>query len=124
MMTQTAHRYIPIIGLALLMWTGTGLAQNAAMTAEDRLSLLYQPRFDYTETGEPIIRVHLKDAEDSIQFTPDQAIKVMPNGEGGPEIRLPGKKPYTVTISEAEAGTCITRVVMPPPTPTTTCSPS
>jgi SpoIID/LytB domain protein len=94
------------------MWTGTGLAQNAAMTAEDRLSLLYQPRFDYTETGEPIIRVHLKDAEGSIQFTPDQAIKVMPNGDGGPEIRLPGKKPYTVTISEAEAGTYTHHVVV------------
>ena len=96
-------RWAVWIALSVL-GSGSSWAQNAAMTAEDRLSLLYQPRFDYTDEGEPVIRVHLKDADQSVTFTPSQAINVLPNGEGGPSIRLPGGRKYTVSISDAEPG--------------------
>lgn len=108
-----AIRHLLFLGVFVsLCAPGTALGQNAAMTAEDRLALLYQPRFDYTENGEPIIRVHLRDAEDAISFTPNQPIRVMPNGEGGPEIFLPGNKKYIVTIEDAESGAYTHHVVV------------
>ncbi len=40
----------------------------------------------------------------TIRFTPDRQIRVLPQGEGGPEILLPGNIEYTVKISKARAG--------------------
>ena len=95
-----------------MLWSGGAAGQNSAMTAEDRLSLLYQPRFDYTDEGEPIIRVHLKNAEKSVSFTPSQPILVLPNGEGGPSVRLPGNRTYSVSISDAEPGSYTHHVIV------------
>ena len=95
-----------------MLWSGGAAGQNSAMTAEDRLSLLYQPRFDYTDEGEPIIRVHLKNAEKTVSFTPSQPILVLPNGEGGPSVRLPGNRTYSVSISDAEPGSYTHHVIV------------
>jgi stage II sporulation protein D len=91
--------------------TQSSFATNAALSAEDRRSLLYLPQFDFTEKGDPIIRVHLLNATKTITFTPTQAIRVMPDGEGGPEFHLPGQVKYTVTIVDGQEGTYEHKVI-------------
>lgn len=82
----------------------TAAAQQRELTSSDRLALLYAPQLNFTREGDPLIRVSIYDGRSSFEFTPDRAIRVLPIGEGGPEIELPGKVKYTVEIGEAKPG--------------------
>lgn len=88
-----------------LMAPAPAAAQQRELTSEDRLALLYAPQLNFTRDGDPIIRVSIFDERDAFEFTPDRAIRVLPIGEGGPEIELPGKVTYRVSISQSKQGT-------------------
>ena len=90
--------------LAMVLFAAPLRAQDANLTASDRHSLLYTPQFHFTDGGDPIIRVHLRDAEKSIEFTPSEDIVVLPSGEGGASIRLPGRVRYTMRIEDSSPG--------------------
>jgi SpoIID/LytB domain protein len=79
-------------------------AQTRELTSADRLALLYAPQLSFTRDGDPLIRVGIIEGVDAVRFTPDRDIRVLPHGEGGPSIRLPGGKQYTVRIQDAEPG--------------------
>lgn len=102
-------------GLVLLVFTlvslGTlaatarhGQAQGRELSTADRLALLYAPQLNFTRGGDPLIRIGLMEGRDTMQFTPSHPIRVMPQGEGGPEIRLPGGVTYTVTMTDSRPG--------------------
>ncbi len=82
---------------------GAGAAQPTLSTA-DRLRMLYAPQLSFTAAGDPLIRLGLLEDVRSAKFTPNEPIRVLPNGEGGPEVELPGGKTYTVSISKAKPG--------------------
>jgi SpoIID/LytB domain protein len=79
-------------------------AQTRELTSTDRLALLYAPQLNFTRGGDPLIRVGIVEGRKKIEFTPDREIRVLPIGEGGPEIELPGRTKYTVEISKSKAG--------------------
>lgn len=81
-----------------------GMAQQRELTSTDRLALLYAPQLNFTRDGDPMIRVGIVEGRKSFQFTPDRTIRVLPIGEGGPEVELPGNTTYEVTISNTKKG--------------------
>jgi SpoIID/LytB domain protein len=93
-----------LLVIAMIAFVFPALGQSANLTGNDRHSLLYTPQFHFTEDGDPIIRVHLRDADKSVEFTPSEDILVLPSGEGGASIRLPGRIRYTMKISDSTPG--------------------
>lgn len=93
-----------LILLALVALASPATSQTRELTSADRLALLYAPQLNFTRGGDPLIRVGIVEGRTAIEFTPDREIRVLPIGEGGPEIELPGKTKYTVEISDSDAG--------------------
>lgn len=94
-----------IIFVALALAFTSAHAQTRELTASDRLALLYAPQLNFSREGDPIIRVGIAEGRKSVQFTPTMPIRVLPTGEGGPEIELPAKKTYTVSAKTSKTGT-------------------
>jgi SpoIID/LytB domain protein len=86
------------------LWTLPSHAQQRELTQGDQLALLYAPQLEFTPSGDPRIRVGLVQDRDAVTFTPSHPIRVMPRGDEGAEIRLPGQQTYRLEISEAEPG--------------------
>ncbi len=103
---RSARRAIwaALVVLVTCVFAAPAAAQQRELTAADRLAILYAPQLNFTPDGDPIIRVAIKQGADKVEFTPSEAIRVLPQGEGGPEVDLPGGKTYTVTISHARPG--------------------
>ncbi len=83
---------------------GSVPGQAQELSASDRLAMLYAPKLTFTRDGDPTIRVGIIEGRTSVTFTPDRTIRVLPSDEGGPEIRLSGKKPCTVTATNPKSG--------------------
>ncbi len=102
------HRVSKGIGLliALLIVSAArpSPAQQRELTTSDRLAILYAPQLDFTENGDPFVRVGLMEGRQSIEFTPSRPIRVMPRGDEGAEIVLPADRTYRVDIRNGEAG--------------------
>lgn len=100
------HRIAALLTLLIVATLSpqTTFAQSRELTSTDRLALLYAPQLNFTREGDPMVRVMVVDGRDEVQFTPDLPIRVLPIGEGGPEIELPANVKYTVTISDSKSG--------------------
>ena len=98
------HQFAIAALLALSATSAAVTAQQRELTSADRLAMLYAPQLNFTREGDPLVRVSIYDESTKFEFTPDRDIRVMPIGEGGPEIELPGKIKYTVTIEQSRAG--------------------
>ncbi|MGM0557977.1 MAG: SpoIID/LytB domain-containing protein [Myxococcota bacterium] len=96
--------YPVVLALLLIGLTSTALAQQRELTSSDRQAILYAPQLNFTTDGDPIIRVGIMQDREEVEFTPSESIRVLPQGEGGPEIVLPGNKKYTVSIEQGEPG--------------------
>jgi SpoIID/LytB domain protein len=94
-----------LVGLILVVVALPASAQQRELTAADRLAILYTPQLNFTPEGDPIIRVGILEGKNKVEFTPTESIRVLPQGEGGAEVVLPGKKTYTVEMSDQKAGT-------------------
>lgn len=99
--------------LALITLTTLSLAQSprhalgqqaTEMSTADRLRLLYSTQLNFTSEGDPLIRLGLMEEAETIQITPSEPVRILPSGEGGPEIEVPGDKTLTITRSQARAG--------------------
>ena len=90
---------------ALILWPSLGWSQASPVPTKDRLKLLYSSQLSFTPQGDPIIRLGLLQNEQVISFTPNEPIRVLPNGEGGPEVELPGGRTYKVSIQKGQPGT-------------------
>lgn len=92
------------LALMAFLCASSAFAQQRELTSADRLSLLYAPQLNFTRDGDPLVRVSIFDGRTSFEFTPDRDIRVLPIGDGGPEIELPGNTTYTVTIGDSKPG--------------------
>ncbi|MFB6352017.1 MAG: SpoIID/LytB domain-containing protein, partial [Bradymonadaceae bacterium] len=88
----------------ILAISPTAAAQQTELTTADRLAILYAPQLDFTEAGDPMIRVGLVEGRETIHFTPSKPIRVMPRGSEGAEVVLPADHRYTVRVSDSEPG--------------------
>ncbi|MFW6058106.1 MAG: SpoIID/LytB domain-containing protein, partial [Persicimonas sp.] len=99
-------RRVSLVVLVASVWLSAtwASAQQRELSSADRLAVLYASQLNFTSEGDPIIRVGILEGEKKIEFTPTESIRVMPLGESGPEVVLPGEQTYTVEISESKPG--------------------
>lgn len=93
-----------VLSLSFVSQVFQAAAQGREMSTADRVAMLYAPQLNFTRDGDPLINLGLLEGRNSVEFTPSQPIRVMPQGEGGPEIHLPANVTYTVSISDSNAG--------------------
>ena len=93
-----------MVAMWLLGGPGVAQAQQTELTTADRLAILYSPQIDFTDRGDPMIRVGLMEGRDEVSFVPSKPIRVMPRASEGAEMVLPAGHRYTVEISESEPG--------------------
>ena len=82
----------------------TATAQQGELSTADRIAMLYAPQLNFTRDGDPLMRLGILEGREEVEFTPSEAIRLMPQGPGGPELELPGGVTYTVTIEDGEPG--------------------
>ena len=106
-MTPPPHhsRAWALLSCVALLWPVASHAQSSPVPTKDKLKLLYSSQLSFTPEGDPVIRLGILQDERAIEFTPNESIRVLPNGEGGPEIELPGGRAYSVKIEKSQAGT-------------------
>ena len=93
-----------LLAIAFTLVPNVSDAQQRELTSSDRLAILYSPQLNFTSEGDPVIRVGLMEDRDRVEFTPSESIRVLPQGQGGPEIHLPGNRTYTVSVVEGKPG--------------------
>jgi SpoIID/LytB domain protein len=83
------------------------IAQNVDgedFTRRDRTALLYQTKFLFTRENVPIVTVALVEGETSIQFESDGPLDFLPEGVGGPSVRVgKGRTTCTARLEEGLA---------------------
>jgi stage II sporulation protein D len=106
--TVAGRTWLPVLVAVAVAVTGMGRAERAEayeLTTADRVAMLYTPQLEFSVEGDPLIKIGLIEGEEAIRFTPSGPIRVLPLGEGGPEMALPGGQEYTVTRVEGRPGT-------------------
>ncbi|MEO1266456.1 MAG: SpoIID/LytB domain-containing protein [Myxococcota bacterium] len=107
MRVDVRHPHIPwgVLATAAMMLT-TNLAQSDPLPTQtaDRTAMFYAPQFNFTRSGEPLIHVGVMQGSNKAEFSSRDPIQVLPLGEGGPEINLPGGRTYTVKLDQGKPG--------------------
>ena len=99
-------RHVPLLAVILtvaLLASPAG-AQRHELSTADRLRMLYTTQLTFTPEGDPIVRLGLLEGEKRILFTPNEDFRVLPSGDSGPVIELPGGRQYTVSIADNKPG--------------------
>lgn len=103
---NTPRKFVGLVVLVIGFCVSAAAdAQQRELTNEDRLAILYAPQLDFTQRGDPMIRVGLLEGRDEIEFEPTEPIRVMPRGDQGAEVVLPADTTYEVSISDSKGGT-------------------
>ena len=107
---MSSHSTRALSALALLLITclispSPVTAQRHDLSTADRLRMLYTTQLTFTPEGDPMVRLGLLEGEDELVFTPSETIRVLPAGDSGPVIELPGKHTYRASISQGKPGT-------------------
>ena len=74
----------------LAAWAvGAGARARAAdeFSGADKLRSLYSAEFRFTEQGEPVVPVAIIEGATEVTITGDGGLRLLPEGDGGPEIR-------------------------------------
>lgn len=95
---------LPLLLLWLMCATSPLSAQQAELSTADRLRMLYTTQLTFTVGGDPVIRLGLMEGVTSMEFTPSEPIRVLPNGERGAVVELPADKTYRVSVSDPSPG--------------------
>lgn len=79
--------------------------QTKELTSVDRLAMLYTKQLNFTAEGEPLVRIRVADALQSVELSSTAPIYVLTQSSGGAQVKLPANKTYTISIRDAKAGT-------------------
>src|SRR5262245_26239718 len=66
------------------------------MSGDDKLRLLYSHRFSFTREGLPLVTVEIMHGQKSVVLSGDKGLRVLPDGDGGAEVRAGAE--WTVTV--------------------------
>jgi len=69
------------------------------MSGNDKLRLLYSHRFSFTQRGVPLITVGIMDGQDRVVLRGERLLRVLPDGDGGPEVRAAAA--WEITVRDA-----------------------
>jgi len=79
-----------------------GLAARAdELSGADKLRVVYSNQFAWTDDGLPVVTVRIAEGRDKVVLR-GPALRVFPDGEGGPEIRAGSS--FTVRLEHGRAG--------------------
>src|SRR5262249_57031608 len=92
-------RHAVLVGLALAAAAAALSARADDMSADDKLRLLYSHRFTFTRTGVPLVTVELMHGEKQVALHGDQALRLLPDGDGGAQV-IAGPS-WTITAEKA-----------------------
>jgi SpoIID/LytB domain protein len=74
-------------------------------TRRDRTALLYSTKFQFTQDNIPIVTVGIAEGEKSVSFAVDGPVEFLPEGDGGPVLRLgKDRTECTATLAGGTAG--------------------
>ena len=85
--------------------------QAVELSTADRLEILYMPQITFAGE-EPLIKIGIAEGVNSIRFSADSQVTVLPLGEGGAEIDIPFDTTFEVSVSEGRPGTYAYAVVV------------
>ena len=92
-----------LVAVAALIATPAATEPGKPSTA-DRMAMFYAPQFNFTRDGEPLIHVGVLNGVADAEFSSRDPIRVLPLGDGGPEMSLPGGRAYTVRLRDGRPG--------------------
>jgi len=86
--------------LALVLALGL-VARADELSGADKLRVVYSNQFAWTDDGLPVVTVRIAEGRDKVVLR-GPALRVFPDGEGGPEIRAGSS--FTVRLEHGRAG--------------------
>jgi stage II sporulation protein D len=108
----TVLRRFVLAAAAVFFWLPSALAQGSELSRADRLAILYTPQLTFAATGEPLIKIGIVEGVESVEFSADTAVTILPLGESGPRIEVPAGAALRVTARDGEPGQYRHRVVL------------
>jgi stage II sporulation protein D len=90
--------------ICFFLFCFNGLSLSREVTTADRLAILYTPQFNFTRDGEPLIHVGVFQGAQEVEFGSTHPMRVLPLGEGGPELTLPARKRFQIQITSGRPG--------------------
>lgn len=71
----------------LIALIGFGTAHADALSADDKLRVVYSNQFAWTKDGKPLVTVRVAEGRDAVTIRADRGtVRLLPDGEGGPEV--------------------------------------
>lgn len=103
-MREKGRLWLSLCAAALCLLVGSQGLGSREMTTADRLAILYTPQFNFTRDGEPLIHVGVLRDVDEVEFSSELPMRVLPLGDGGPELSLAGRRSYKMEIQKGAPG--------------------
>jgi SpoIID/LytB domain protein len=88
-------KLVPVVAVGALA-AGVGALGADEMSGDDKLRLLYSHRFSFTREGLPLVTVEIMHGQKSVTLSGDKGLRVLPDGDGGAEVRAGAE--WTVTV--------------------------
>jgi SpoIID/LytB domain protein len=82
--------------LASLLIALPWLASGEDLARVDQLRFLYSGQMSFTADGLPVVPVGIMDRKKEVTLSAPEGVRVLPDGEGGPEVRAAGS--WTVRV--------------------------
>ncbi len=98
----TLLRYLPIVALVAITLPALWEASAAdEFSSGDKLRTLYSNHFSFTDDGFPQVTIEIMGGQTQVQLGAQNELKLLPDGEGGAQIR--GLSNWTVTLEKGRA---------------------
>jgi stage II sporulation protein D len=97
-----------MLAALLLGCAARGVAADE-LSGADKLRVVYSNQFAWTDDGLPLVTVRIAEGRDRIVLR-GRGLRVLPDGEGGPEVR--GGERFTIRVDRGRAGRVRYRVVV------------
>lgn len=116
-MIRPAQLRLFVLGVLAVLAPLHPASAQVELSRADRLAILYTPQLQFASSGEPLIKIGIAEGIESIRFSADTPVTILPLGDGGSEIRVPEDNTFTVAVEDGVAGTYTYSVVVAELTP-------
>ena len=97
------------VALVALLCAAIAPAAADELSGADKLRVVYSNQFSWTRDGLPVVTVRVMEHRPSVTLAAD-GIRVLPDGEGGPETR--GGATWTVRVVDGKPGKVVTHNIV------------
>ena len=105
------------VAATLALCAALPAAAQVELTRADRLAILYTPQLQFAQSGEPLIKLGIAEDIETVRFSADTTVTVLPLGDGGSEIDIPADTTFEVRVTDGTPGTYTYSVVVAELTP-------